>query len=115
MNRRGKLRDKLIKALGGMTKAEWQADFDRRIITQQYRSVKYTVTYDIVLPPGAGADKILPIVKERLAAKLADGLMESGAVQIEPYQINIVHTREEARHMRYVATLYICEKDRYET
>lgn len=109
---RKSLRDWLIVKLGGMTKAEWRSDFDRRIITQQYRSVKYTVTYDIVLPPGAGADEIPPIVKARLAAQLADGLMESGAVQIEPYQINLVHNREDARHMRYVATLYICEKER---
>lgn len=105
----------MIRKLGGITPQEWKAEFDRHIITTPEKVIKYTVTYDIVLPPGAGADEIPPIVKERLATKLADGLMESGAVQIEPYQINIVHTREEARHMRYVATLHICEKDRYET
>lgn len=102
----------MIVKLGGITKAEWKADFDRHIITTPAKVSKYAVTYDFVLPPGAGADEIPPIVKARLAGKIADGLMESGAVQIEPYQINTVHSRDEARHMRYVATLQICEKER---
>ena len=97
--------------LGGITKAEWKAEFDRHIITTPTKVSKYTVVFDFVLPPGAGVYEIPPIVKERLAAKLADGLMESGAVQIEPYQINAVHSRDEARHMRYVATLHICERE----
>lgn len=110
MRKRKSLREWMIMKLGGMTKQEWKADFDRHIIKTEAPVVKYSVTLDFVLPPGT-VDDIPPIVKDRLAAKLADGLMESGAMQIEPYQINIVHTREESRHMRYVATLYICEKE----
>lgn len=109
-SKRKSLRERLIVKLGGITKSEWKAEFDRHIITAQAPANKYVVTFDFVLPPGM-VDDVPPIVKERLAAKIADGLMESGAVHIEPYQINIVHTREEARHMRYVATLYICEKE----
>ena len=97
---------KLIKA---MTVVERLAEYDRHIIKTEAPVVKYSVTLDMVIPPGY--DDVPPTVKERLAAKLADGLMESGAVHIEPYQVNIVHTREEARNMRYVATLYICEKE----
>ena len=110
-SKRYSLREWLIVKLGGITKSEWKAEFDRHRITTPVKVSKYRVTFDIVLPPGVGADEIPTIVKARLAAKLADGLMESGAVQIEPYQYNIVHTREEQRNMRYVATLYICEKE----
>ena len=108
-SKRKSLREWLIVKLGGITKAEWKAEFYRHIITTQMPVAKYSVTLDFVLPPGT-VDDIPPIVKERLSFKMADGLMESGAMQIEPYQINIVHTREESRHMRYVATLYICER-----
>lgn len=109
-SKRYSLREWLIVKLGGITKSEWKAEFDRHIITTPARVSKYTVTLRFVLPPGM-VDDVPPIVKERLAAKIADGLMESGAVHIEPYQVNIVHTREEARNMRYVATLYICERE----
>lgn len=107
MRKRKSLREWMIRKLGGITPQEWKAEFDRHIIKTEAPVVKYSVTLDFVLPPGT-VDDIPPIVKDRLAAKLADGLMESSAMQIEPYQINIVHTREESRHMRYVATLYIC-------
>lgn len=106
--KRRSLRDRLIVKLGGMTKQDCYEEYDRHIIKTEMPIAKYSVTLDVVIPPGCG--DVPPIVKERLAAKIADGLMESGAIQIEPYQVNIVHTREDARHMRYVATLYVGQR-----
>lgn len=102
-------RDWLIVKLGGITKRDWMLEHERKIIKTEMQIAKFSVTLDVVIPPGC--EDVPPIVKERLAGKLADGLMESGSVHIEPYQINVVHTREDARHMRYVATLYVGRKE----
>lgn len=98
---RKSLRDRLIVKLGGMTKAEWKAEFDRHIIKVEAPVEKLTVTWDVDNRVVLMGDALPHLAKGRLMEKLAHDLIESDIVKVESYEL-------EPNHIRYVATLHIC-------
>ena len=98
------LREWIITKLGGITKQEWLADFDRHIIKTEVPIKKLTVTCDFDTAANAMGESLLAFAKCRLMEKLAHDLIEYDIARIESYKL-------DPHHDRYVATLYICQKE----